>query len=265
MKLDFRDFYYFDSDYVDNLAGHIAGFIEEEYSETERDEKTNTGKGGANVGIVKGDYERNSTVGKEIARSGSVSPEIRFKKLFDALKELGLEQVSSFDEKLWNTLIDEGEFIEIRGSIQFTEVYNLEQQASLIGNLGSDLGFIDKEEAEQVLNQISKIKELQEQDGVPMIIETLDSEHKFVAYLNSDFLVKEQNDITGNDYKILCKIERKIPSGETYELFDIKELKRKTSNRAERRSKKNGSSLPKEIEETITGPAATILPIAIYR
>lgn len=264
MKLDFRDFYYFDSDYVDNLAGHIAGFIEEEYSETEKDEKTNKGKGGADVWLLKGDFERNSTTGKEIARKGTVSPEIRYKKLFDALKDLGLEQVNSIDDHMWNTLIDDGEFIEIRGSIQFTEVYDQEQQASLIGNLGSDLGFIDKDEAKKVINQISKIKELQEQDGIPIIIETLDSKYKFVAYLNSDFLVKEQNDITGNDYKILCKIERKIPTGETYELFDIKELKRKTSNRAERRNKKS-SSLPKEIEETVTGPAATILPIAIYR
>lgn len=39
MKLDFRDFYYLDSDYVDNLSGHISGFIENEYSEVEKEKK----------------------------------------------------------------------------------------------------------------------------------------------------------------------------------------------------------------------------------
>nr|WP_040983649.1 hypothetical protein [Oceanobacillus jeddahense] len=76
-------------------------------------------------------------------------------------------------------------------------------------------------------------------------------------------MVKEQSDITGNDYKILCKIERKIASGEAYELFDIKELERKTTNQAERRRKDN--ALPKEFKETVVGPAAVVLPIAIYR
>ena len=263
MKLDFRDFYYLDSDYVDNLSGHISGFIEEEYSEIEREEKTNKGKGTASVGVLKGDFGRDSTTGREITRAGSISPEIRYKNLFDSLIDLGLEQIDTFDKDLWDMVVNEDEFIEIRGSMYFTEVYDLERQASLIGNLGSDLGFIDRDEVDKVMNQIATIKELQEKDGIPIIIETLDLQHKFIAYLNSNFLVKEQNDITGNDYKVLCKVERRIPTGEKYELFDIKELERKTTNRAERRSKKE--SLPKEFKQTIVGPAAIILPIAIYR
>src|SRR5690625_3242740 len=140
MKLNFRDFYYLDSEYVDNLSGHISGFIEKEYSEIKREEKTNKGKGAANVGVLKGDFGRDSTTGREITRAGSISPEIRYKNLFDSLIDLGLEQIDTFDKNLWDMVVNEDEFIEIRGSMYFTEVYDLERQASLIGNLGSDLG-----------------------------------------------------------------------------------------------------------------------------
>ncbi|MBY7142537.1 hypothetical protein KFZ56_05475 [Virgibacillus sp. NKC19-3] len=263
MKLDFRDFYYLDSDYVDNLSGHISGFIENEYSEVEKEEETNKGKGNVGFGVAGVDLGRDSKTGKKTSRKGVVNSEIRYKKLFDSLKELGLEQIDSFDDYLWNMIVEEGEFIEVRGSLYFTQVYDLEQQINIIGGFGSDLGFIDKKEADEVTNQISKIKELQEINGIPVKIETSDAKYKFIAYLNSKFLVKEQSDITGNDYKILCKIEKKIISGEAYELFDIKELERKTTNRAERRKK--GNTLPKEFKETIVGPAAVVLPIAIYR
>ncbi|WP_040983647.1 DUF6414 family protein [Oceanobacillus jeddahense] len=73
MKLDFRDFYYFDSDYVDNLSGHISGFIENEYSEVEKEEKTNKGKGNVGLGVAGVDFGRDSKTGKETSRKGVVT------------------------------------------------------------------------------------------------------------------------------------------------------------------------------------------------
>ena len=264
MKLDFRDFYYLDSDYVDNLSGHIAGFIEEEYSEVEKEERANRGSGKVGVGVAGIDIGRDTKTGKETSRKGRVNSELRYKKLFDYLIEAGLEQVDSFDDNLWDMLILEDEYLELRGSLHFTQVYELEQKINFIGKVGSDLGFIDKNEVDVVTNQISKLKELQEKNGVPLKMETFDSKYKFVAYLNNKFLVKEQSDITGNDYKMLCKIERIIPNGKKYELFDLDELERKLTNRAERRSKQK-KDMPKEFKETVVGPAAIVLPIAIYR
>lgn len=265
MKLDFRDFYYLDGVYVDNLFGHISGYIEEEYSEIERTEKTNKGKGKVGVGGVGVDLGRDSKLGKETSRKGSVNSEIRFNKLFDSLKDLGLEQVEFFDEQLWEMLIGEEEIIEVRGSMHFTQVYDLEQQIHVIGNFGSDLGFIDKQEVDEVINQIAKIKELQEKNGIPIRLESSNSEYTFVAYLNEKFLVKEQSDIVGNEFKMLCKIERVIPKGARHKLFDLDELERKYTNRAERRKKNRQESMPEEFKETVVGPAAVVLPIAIYR
>lgn len=264
MKLDFRDFFYLDSDYVDNLLGHITGFIEEEYSEVQKEEKTNKGTGGTNIGIVKGDFEKGSVASKEISRRGTVNSEIRYKKLFDELKKRGLKQVDLFDDGLWDMLIEEIDFIEISGSIHFTKIYDLELTANFIGNLGSDLGIIDKKEAEDVIDKMSIIKEVQEKNGIPLKIQTLDSKYKVIAYLNNKFLVKNKSDITGNNYKILCKIEKKIPAGEKYDIFSIDQLERPFTNRDERRRNKN-KSLPKEFKESVTGPVAIILPIAIYR
>lgn len=52
---------------------------------------------------------------------------------------------------------------------------------------------------------MAKTKELQEVNGIPVKIEPSDFKYKFIAYLNNKFLVKEQRDITKNDYKNFMK------------------------------------------------------------
>lgn len=264
MKLDFRDFFYLDNDYVDNLLGHIKGYIEEEYSETDKEESSIKGGLGANLGIVKGDMDQNSITGTEVSRRGRINSEIRYNELFDYLKENGLPQIENFDEKSWDEIIEEDVYIEIRGSIHFSQFYDFERDINSVGNLGVDLGLIEEKEVKELAKQISSVIEYQEKNGIPLRIETYNSKNEFLAYLNDQYMVKDQSKIIGNDYKILCKIEKVIPRGKSQLLFDIDEIERKYSNRAERRSK-NKKSLPKELKEKVAGPAAIILPIAIYR
>lgn len=97
-----------------------------------------------------------------------------------------------------------------------------------------------------------------------MILRTRDDVYSFVAYLNERYLMKDQMNIVGNDFKMLCKIERVVPKGEKIDLLDLQELESKFENREQRR-KKQKSKLPKELDESIEGPTAVVLPIAIYR
>lgn len=261
MKLGFRDFYYLDSDYVDNLLGFIEGFIEEEVSEIEREEKTTQGKGKA-MGF--GELGKDSKTGREVNRKGKITAEIKFKKVMDYLIANDLDQIDTFDENLWSMVIDEEEVLEVRGSLHFTQIYDLVKDAQYIGNVGSGLGVINPDEVETVTFMLNKLREIQEKNGVPIRLVSHDSIYKFVAYLNEKFLMKSQTDIVGNDFKMLCKIERVIKKGEKLDLFDLKEIERKFTNREQRR-KKQTAPLPKEFEESVEGPAAVVLPIAIYR
>lgn len=271
MKLGFKDFYYLDSPTVDNLYGYLLGFIPEGHKEVDVSEGSTQKSIGAKY-IVEANAGKDTKTGKEISREGTVNTKLRYDQLFDELKERGLEQKDFLEKDEWDKLIMEEEFIELRGSLHFTEVYELEKQAKFIGRAGMALNkFADKkddnfkeEEVQKVLNQIAQVKDIQEKNGIPIKLKTFDEKYTFIAYLDSEFLVKEQQAFKGNDYKMLCKIERKIPQGKNYDLFNIEELENKLLNRNERRNKK-GTGLREEFKEKVTGPAAIVLPVAIYR
>ncbi|OMP68456.1 DUF6414 family protein [Domibacillus epiphyticus] len=261
MKLGFRDFYYLDADYVDNLLGYIEGFIEEEVSKLEREESTAQGKAKA-MGFA--EATKDSRSGKEFTRRGKITPEIKFKRVIDYLIANDLDQRDTFDEELWEMIVQEEEILEVRGSLRFTQIYDLVKDAKYIGSVGSGLGVISDEEVETVTSMLDKVKEVQEKNGISIRIKTRDSFYNFVAYLNEKHLMKDQIEIVGNDFKMLCKVERLLPQGEEMKLFDLEEIEKKYSNREQRRKNKS-AQLPAEFNESVEGPAAVVLPIAIYR
>ncbi|MCY8266460.1 hypothetical protein MOD14_18520 [Bacillus haynesii] len=158
MKLGFRDFYYLDEDYVDNLLGYIEGFIEEEVSALEREETTLQGKAKA-MGF--GEAGKDSKKGKEFTRKGKITPEIKFKRVIDYLIDNDLDQRDTFDEELWQMLIQEEEIFEVRGSLHFTHIYDLVKDAKYIGNVGNGLGIIEDKEVETVTFILDKLREVQ--------------------------------------------------------------------------------------------------------
>ncbi|WP_368502803.1 hypothetical protein AB3N04_00265 (plasmid) [Alkalihalophilus sp. As8PL] len=261
MKLGFRDFYYLDADYVDNLLGFIEGFIEEEVSKLERKETTTHGKAKA-MGIA--ETGRDSKKGEEFTRRGKTTPEIKFKKVIDYLIDNDLDQIDSFNEDLWEMLIQEEEIIEVRGGLHFTQIYDLVKDVKFIGSTGKELGIIDEKEVESVTVMLDKLREIQDKNGIPVKINTRDDTYSFITYLNEKYLLKDKVEVVGNDFRMLCKIERIIPKSEQIELFDLKEIEKKYSNREQRRKGKV-TELPPEFNEVVEGPAAVVLPIAIYR
>ncbi|MBO0992591.1 DUF6414 family protein [Bacillus sp. SD088] len=258
LKMPFRDFYYLDSEYVDNLLGIVEGFIQEEYSEVKREERTNQGKGK----FALADIGRESRKGEETVRTGRVSAELKYNKLFDYLVDKGLEQIDAFDETLWDMILDEEEILELRGALHFTQIYNLEKTTQYLGGFMRGLDMVQDSEIDMVAGQASKIRHLQEKNGIPIRLVTSDGQYTFIAYLNERYLQKQQNEIMGNDYKMLCKVERVIERGEDYNIFDPKEIEHTILNREQRRQNKK---LPDEFMEKVKGPAAVVLPIAIYR
>lgn len=259
LKMQLRDFYYLDSIMVENLLGYLDGFIQEEHHEINRSENTKNGE--AKVPYV-GNFSKSGASGEETTRSGRLSPELKFKKVFDYLESEGLDKYDAFDEELWNMLINEEEILEVRGSLHFTKVYDLERTTNQLGGFLRGLGVTEESEVDIVTTQASKMRELQERNGIPIRLNTTDGVYTFIAYLNEKFLQKEQSEVIGNDYKMLCRVERVIPKNARYNLFNVKELEQTLLNREQRR---RNQKLPEVFLEKVIGPAAVVLPIAIYR
>lgn len=259
LKMQLRDFYYLDSSMVENLLGYVEGFIQEEHSEITTAESTKNG--GAKVPYL-GDFSKTGVSGKETVRSGHLSSELKFKKVFDYLKSEGLDQNDAFDEQLWKMLIDEDEILEVRGSLHFTQIYDLGRVTNQLGGFLRGWGLPNETEIDTVTIQAAKMRQFQEKNGIPIRLVTTDEKHTFIAYLNEKHLKKEQSEVIGNDYKMLCKVEKVISKGERHNLFNINDLESTLFNREQRRS---NQQLPEVFLEKVIGPAAIVLPIAIYR
>ncbi|MFB6732414.1 hypothetical protein ACFCVW_28730 [Bacillus mobilis] len=259
LKTDFRDFYYLDEEMINNLLGHIEGYIQEEHSETERLEKNNRGKVGiAGLGNVGKDLKSTN----EVQKKGRINTEIKYKRLIDFMKSEGLESIDYFDDHLWGLMVQEEEYFEVKGAFNFTQIYNLDKSAGFYGGILKEFDNKKEKEVEKLTAQMSKMREIQERNGIPIKFTTLDDTHTFIAYLNEKYLLKQQNEIIGSHYKMLCKVERVISKNQKYNLFDVKEIEKQLLNREQRRNK---VGLPPEFLETVIGPAAIVMPVAIYR
>ena len=91
-------------------------------------------------------------------------------------------------------------------------------------------------------------------------------DYPVVAYLDDSFLKVPQESFVG-DVTILCKIQRKINKGSSVELTDFfKSIKELPLNRDQRRAMNTKDlTMPKELSDTIKGPAFVVIPIAIYK
>ena len=90
-------------------------------------------------------------------------------------------------------------------------------------------------------------------------------EFQVAAYLDEQFFKVGQDSFVGSFY-VLCKIQRKLPKGEKIELGELFEsFKNMPMNRAQRCNMPKNISTPTEIKDVIKGPAAVVIPIAIYR
>ena len=81
----------------------------------------------------------------------------------------------------------------------------------------------------------------------------------------SALLLRQEKNIKSECY-LFCKIQRKIEKGESIELDEIFEnVKNLDLNREQKRKMSKNLSNPKELRDSIKGPAFIVTPIAIYR
>jgi hypothetical protein len=187
-----------------------------------------------------------------------------------------LEQENSFgyyeliDPEIW-TGFKRNTIIEGIGSFRFSK---MEEMVGLIDQFSTLAGVMETatgktpidESASEAIKGFKALEKTQQGKGIPTVFSFINSpEYKFVSYLNPIYLKVPKEQMIG-EINIFCKVQRILAKNEKIELVDlIPNLKNLNLNRNQRRNLPKNTSAPPEIKDTIKGPAAVVIPIAIYR
>lgn len=264
-----RNFLYVDKQMVEEFLTDFEGMYEDKIVETKEHTKGITGEGKAVVfgGGVKSEDKESTQVTKQALMTDAA----KFQRLYYKLEQQGgLTVVEIMGRDLWNNL-KRGQILEIAVNGTFSKYNEMSDAFNSLSTLtkayelftGEKL--IDEKKKEGMEVTLGSINEIENKNGLPFIMTIpYSNEYKFLAYLNPDNFKLNKSQWSG-ELNIFCKVQRKFEKGEKVELFNLDEIADKfPQNRAQRR-KLPKSKMPNEVANTVKGPGAILLPIAIYR
>lgn len=121
------------------------------------------------------------------------------------------------------------------------------------------------DKTKEALAGFESISNLNNDSTISCVFNFEDKKYPIVAKLDSNLLKTDVENIKSECY-LLCKVQRKIESGKSIELDEIfDEFKNLNLNREQKRKMSKNLSNPKELRDSIKGPAFIVIPIAIYR
>jgi len=261
-----RNFYYMDSETIDNYLSSINGEI---YDSEERSEKFLNKKGvdGGISSLIKINAGLQSQIETETRKKIIQTYAGKFQKIYSYLEQNGsIPFFDCIDDENWNA-ISRNQFIEILVSLRFSKmdtlVYSFSNFLPMLE--GIDQSLIE-DDAKKTLYFMQMFNEINKQNGLPAELQLINgSKYKFVTHFDQNcFLVNI--DSIPNEVTVLAKIQRKLKENEKINLINIIPMLEKMAiNREMRRNMKHSiNELPEELSDNIKGPGALIIPIAIY-
>lgn len=265
-----RDFLYLDTHLVESYLSAVEGAL---YDETivERSEKLGGGGISAGIGPISAGAKKESVTGVEITKRARMTDASRFQRLYAALEtEETCGYHETMSEETWaqfgrNTLL------EAVVTARFSKISEMSRTVASLTPLAEAYAVatgqspID-EKAKEAIQGIKALEQSQSNKGVPCVLAFTGSpEYKLVAYLNPAYLMVPHTEMVG-ELNVFCKIQRKLGPDESLELVEfLPDLSGLPLNREQRRKLAKQPSTPPELLDTISGPAAVVVPIAIYR
>ena len=268
-KIVLREFAYFDRQKVEDFLSSIEDGLAREKTEISR-KMGGEAKGEVSVGIAK--------FGAGVERKGSELQEMKaatdaslFQRLYTYLKnEKLIRDIDSINAKEW-TQIEKGEITELTGGIELSLMENLiDILATFMPLMGTQV--ID-EKARSGLKLLQMLGKLSSEKGFNIkITPRVESKFRLVAHLPAKYIrVGSKQELTG-DYRILCRVQKRLKPNETFNLFSFFPGIRMPKNALEQLIKTFPIDLamflgkPIQIEDfRVSYPAMIVTPIAIYR
>lgn len=191
----------------------------------------------------------------------------KFNNLYETLKEENLlNSYTELNDENWNT-IENNSFLEIQGNARFSQLNQIANMSAAAIKLTQQFNLPVNDKDAEAFHGFQGLNEDIENNGTPIIFKTNASlNYQIVSYLNKEYIIGSQNDFEGINLKMLCRIKRIVPKNENLKIVDISEkIKLPKENREARRKRmKNNTTLPSEVQESISGPCILAIPIAIY-
>lgn len=263
-----RNFLYLDTQLVDDYLSSIEGFLydSETVVEKEIDGRTFDTKNKSGQQSDKNE----SILGLEVTKKLRLTDSSKFQRLYKLLKN---EDAFSYWETVtaqqWDNL-KRNDLLEGIVTVRFS---NMDGISAWAGRMNQLAGFMESVTGESLLEGefteamkgLNGLGQLQQGKGIPCVMSCIDSDYKFVAYLNPQFLKVSKENMIG-ELTIFCKVQRKLRNDEKIDLNEIfPSIQNSNLSSIFKEFSGDIDIVPPELEDTVNGPAAVIIPIAIYR
>lgn len=267
MKL--RNFLYLNEPLLDDYLAALEGSLTTKIITTEKESVERSGSiGGKFLGVESG-----KNVETETQKEKNLTPSAKVQLFIDYMQtEEEIPFYETMTDEFWRSL-SRDEVVEFMGNLRFTKLKEISNAVLKLSELASvfeditEKSLIDSK-TKKAISGFKELSEYKNGNELPCVL-SFDGlkDYPVVAYLDDTCLKVSQESFVG-DVTILCKIQKKVPKGNSIELTDFfKAFKDLPLNRQQRRAMPNKKDLttPKEISDTIKGPAFVVIPIAIYK
>lgn len=270
MKL--RNFLYINTKLLDDYIAAIDGYVYEE--ETQTINETNQKSGGTRAGIpiISGEAKIEVQSVEGTQRKVRISESAKFEKIYKFLssnEEAKLKYYEFLSEEYFNNLYRD-DFLEVLVTARFSKTKELSDTMKKLNSLAgffedvTEQKILDKK-TKEALHGLSTLSDLKSGKEISCVFSFNDNKYPIISYLDEDYFKCSQEQFIGEFY-MLCKIQRKIPKGQTIQLDEIfEDFKKIPLNRAQRRNLPKNMDNPEIIRDIIEGPAIQVIPIAIYQ
>ena len=266
MKL--RNFLYLNENILDDYLSALEGSLTEKIITKEKETTDKKGNlGGKVIGIG-----AEKTIETETQKERTLTPSAKVQLFMDLLQdEEEIPFYESLNEEIWK-LLSRDEIVEFMGTVRFSKLKEFSTAISQLSSLTTliesftDTPIIDNK-TQKAIDGIKVLGDYKNGNEVPCVLSfSGQKEYPVIAYLDDTCLKVPQESFVG-DVTILCKIQKKINKGSSVDLTDFfKSIKDLPLNRTQRRAMNTKDlTMPKEISDTIKGPAFVVIPIAIYK
>ena len=268
MNMKLRNFLYLNENILDDYLSALEGSLTEKIITKEK--QTTDKKGTLAVKVVGLGTER--MVETETQKERILTPPAKVQLFIDLLQNK--EEIPFYeflDEEIWSQLLRD-EIVEFMGTIRFSKLKEFSAAISQLSSLTTliesftDTPIIDNK-TQKAIDGIKGLGDYKNGNEIPCVLSfSGQKDYPVIAYLDDTFLKVSQESFVG-DVTILCKIQKKINKGSSVDLTDFfKSIKDLPLNRSQRRAMNTKDlTMPKEISDTIKGPAFVVIPIAIYK
>ncbi|WP_033116522.1 DUF6414 family protein [Intestinimonas butyriciproducens] len=270
MKL--RNFYYINKKLLEDYISAIEGYIYEE--ETQKVSETSQKAAGAKAGAlgITGDGKCEKRSSEEKERKVRISDAAKFERLFAYLSDSEDTPLRYYE--MLNTDIFDGlhrdDFIEVLVTPRFSKMKELSDTVKKISSLAevfetiTHQSILDKK-SEEAITGISALGNLKSESEISCVFSFEDNLFPLVARLDESYFKCELSQFVGQFY-MLCKIQKKIPKGQSVKIDEIfEDMKKLPLNREQRRKMPKNLDNPDIIRDIVKGPALQVVPIAIYQ